>query len=625
MNKEKIYEVIKIIEENHIDAYFNITKDELYNYIDEILNKYELKDECDFYYICNVIIKKMFGTYDSHTKLLWKNIDKTLPLRFKFIDGKLYIIRTDEENKDLLYSEVLKLNDIDVKQIEEEIKNMIPYSTNKYLETNIEITFYNGYKLRTLPSIKSDTKNFEFEVLKDNKTIKKSIVENNCLLTETNKPKDNYTFELMNDAIYIVYNKCKEDYEGQMVELVNKIKKISEENNINKYIIDIRGNTGGNSCIINPLIDFLQGKTVITLVDKDVFSGGRFAIFDLKNVNSKFVGTEIGTTLNCFGNAPSYDYKDFIIPISNKYFYMDTTYKHENFKYADTKEKFKELKQNKELFVPQIFKPDFYVENNIEDYKNGYDRQLHTAQLLISLEFNNDKNKKILKFENEKFIIYYNDCDKLYIDKMVNIITQRMPEILSFFKIKYNKKIIIKLYDNVEEYKRNIENSFKVEAEIESEKQGKIVEPRKYQDWMIANTEDGNINMQSLDLIRLNNDFSDYTEKEFLFNACHEFTHLCQQQVGSNNPGWFWEVIATALGNPECQHETNNSFTIQDLDERFDEIDGYGAVYKIGKYLFENYDYGFILSLVYDNDKMYETIIDIISKINQDNFGNKTK
>ena len=107
-----------------------------------------------------------------------------------------------------------------------------------------------------------------------------------------------------------------------------------------------------------------------------------------------------------------------------------------------------------------------------------------------------------------------------------------------------------------------------------------------------------------------------YKEYEFLLNACHEFTYLCQQKTGSNSPRWFWEVLATMLGNPECQHETDEIFTIKDLEERFDEMDGYGAVFKIGKYLFNNYDPNYILLLVYDNNKMYDVVSKIISITN---------
>ena len=65
---------------------------------------------------------------------------------------------------------------------------------------------------------------------------------------------------------------------------------------------------------------------------------------------------------------------------------MDTTYKYDNFKYADTKEKFKELKQNKKLFIPQLFEPDYYSKKSIEDYKNGTDVELELAIELLNDE-----------------------------------------------------------------------------------------------------------------------------------------------------------------------------------------------------------------------------------------------
>lgn len=224
-----------------------------------------------------------------------------------------------------------------------------------------------------------------------------------------------------------------------------------------------------------------------------------------------------------------------------------------------------------------------------------------------------------MKYEDDKFIIYCNETDKRYLNKLISIITLRMPTIINFFKINFTGKIVIKLYENLQDYKTNLEDSFKKEAEIESVKQHCHIEPREYQEWMIANTEDGNINMQSLDLVKQIKGYETYTEEEFCYNACHEFTHLCQQQLSSESPGWFWEVLATVLGNPECQHITNEPFTLKDLNENFDKIDGYGAVYKIGIYLFSNYESSFILSLVHDNDKLYSVIEDVINKIHNPN------
>ena len=213
-------------------------------------------------------------------------------------------------------------------------------------------------------------------------------------------------------------------------------------------------------------------------------------------------------------------------------------------------------------------------------------------------------------YEDSQFIIYYNECDKVYLEKLINIIKSRMPRIVSFFQISYDEKIVIKLYDNLDKYVSNIEESFRIEAEKENK------ESMKYESWMIANTWDGNVNMQSLDLLVKNPGFENYTEEEFLFNACHEFTHLCQRKVNSPNPDWFWEVLATVLGNPECQGESDVVISIDKLENNFGSENGYNEVYKIGKYLFDNYDKDFILSLVYDNEKMYEVVGEVISKLN---------
>lgn len=103
---------------------------------------------------------------------------------------------------------------------------------------------------------------------------------------------------------------------------------------------------------------------------------------------------------------------------------------------------------------------------------------------------------------------------------------------------------------------------------------------------------------------------------DLCYNACHEFTHLCQQYLNSKNPGWFWELIATNIGNPEVQQECNDSFTLKDLNERFDDIDGYSIVYKFGKYIFENYDRKTILSWIKDNEKFMSEIEGIIDSYN---------
>lgn len=415
MYKKELKQILNIIEEKHIDMYFNITKEELNKYVEELLNKHELKDEYDLYYYTNVIIKKIFDRFDSHTYLIWNDADFNLPIRLRYIDNKLYITRTDEDNIDLLYGQILKINNVDINKLIEEIKAMTAYSTDGYLQIKIETILYNGIKLMSLPSIDSNTKEFEYEILIDNKIVKRKLTKQTNELIDLNKWKKNYSYEIIDNSIYIVYNACKEDYKGQMQELVNNIKQKSEEKNIENFIIDLRGNMGGNADYIKPLIEFLKGKKVVTLTNNYIFSGGRWALIDLKNIGSKFIGTEIGTTLNCFGNIKVERPSKYILPVSEKYFYYDENSK--SIKQIKEKEDFIEFKNNidnQKYFEPQIFEPDYYVENTIEDYKNQYDRQLDSALLLINTRMKNDRKEQFLKIQTPEELMEYLDNNISY-------------------------------------------------------------------------------------------------------------------------------------------------------------------------------------------------------------------
>lgn len=101
MYKKKMREILSLVEKNHIDMYFNISKEELDEYVDLIFDENDICNEYDFNYYCNVIFKKIFGIFDSHTKLTFNFHDLYLGLKFKYIDNKLFIFRTTEEDKEL--------------------------------------------------------------------------------------------------------------------------------------------------------------------------------------------------------------------------------------------------------------------------------------------------------------------------------------------------------------------------------------------------------------------------------------------------------------------------------------------------------------------------------------------
>lgn len=411
MYKQKIYDLVNLLEEKHLDCYFKMSKEEISKYVEDLLNNNELNDEYDFYYLGNKLIKEMFGEYDSHTKIIFNNAPCNFPIRLKYIDDKLYIVKTDEEHNDILYSQILKINDIDINLLIDELEKIVPYSTKEFLYSEIERMFFNCKKIKTLPVMRKyrSEDEFKYTLLKDNE-----IKEINLNYSDKKFNEDkNYTFEVNDKTMVIHYTSCVEKYDGQMKEFIEKIKDESNTNNIENYVVDIRDNVGGNSEIIKPLINFLKDKKIITLTDKYVFSGGRFALIDLIRIGSKTVGTGIGTSINCFGNISRNDVDNFIIPISYKYFFYDGN----KIITVNNKEQFNEIKQREEaeeLFKPIIFEPDYYVENDIEDIKNGYDRQLHSAQLLMKVLSDRDRKQEFTRLQTPEELMNFLDNNMTY-------------------------------------------------------------------------------------------------------------------------------------------------------------------------------------------------------------------
>ena len=58
---DKLNKILEIIEKNHINFYFNHSKEELDVFKKEALSKFRLEDDYDVLYVVNYIIKQMMN------------------------------------------------------------------------------------------------------------------------------------------------------------------------------------------------------------------------------------------------------------------------------------------------------------------------------------------------------------------------------------------------------------------------------------------------------------------------------------------------------------------------------------------------------------------------------------
>lgn len=356
-------------ESMHLDFYFLHSKKELNNFINTFLKNNKINDDYDFFYFMNCIIKYMSGHIDAHTRIIMSNNNNSYPLSIQSINNKLYVTRCSEEKYS--YSELLEINNVSISKITEELEKCTSYGTTNWFFNRLHSDLNNKNILLSLPSIKNNAKYIEYKTSKG--IIKYEINKDYSKELTIIRKEDFKQFQIKDNILIFKYPKCT----NKFIPDIKKIKNLIHDNNINIFILDLRGNSGGKSSLIEPLIKYLKHTRLklVTLVNKSVFSSGRMAAINMLKIGSKIVGQDIGTPINCFG----YIFGNWELPNTKFTFNFSRVYWYEDKKRHIIKGIYTKKKLHKfpkSFFEPKYLKIDYYINLTIDDYKSEKDVML---------------------------------------------------------------------------------------------------------------------------------------------------------------------------------------------------------------------------------------------------------
>jgi hypothetical protein len=174
---------------------------------------------------------------------------------------------------------------------------------------------------------------------------------------DNNSPE--YWFEYMNSykTLYFQYNSCTEDHSFPHKALISQLIQTLNENQVDKLVIDLRYNPGGNSALLSPFFDSLSElkalnrfKKLYALIGRSTFSSAFLHTIRLKTEGAVLVGEPTGSKLNFFGEI-----EFFKLPNSGLTISYPTRY-------------FNLFKKDKSTLIPDVQFPVLF-----HDYLTNYD------------------------------------------------------------------------------------------------------------------------------------------------------------------------------------------------------------------------------------------------------------
>ena len=318
---------------------------------------------------------------DPHTRISY-NVDKTYPLTlYQFSDG-VFVTAATEEYKGALGAKLIKIGETDIERAKEAVRPLITFENEWRFKEQFPDYLTdpeNLYLLKILPS--ADEGDFTFDDGNGNQSVVKlrpvSTKEGIKFITPFDSPpgktplylrnpEQYYWYEYLPDSktLYLHYRRCANMPSQPFNRFAAALLKFMDQNPVERMVIDLRLNGGGNSIIFDPFIkalsrrrDVNQRGRLFVLIGRRTFSSACLNAMELKReTKMTLVGEPTGQRPNFYGEVDT-----MTLPYTKLRVRYSTRY----FKTMDGD--------------PPALAPDIQVEPSSSDYASGRDPVLERA------------------------------------------------------------------------------------------------------------------------------------------------------------------------------------------------------------------------------------------------------
>lgn len=378
-NKKWLEDINKLASElpkKHKNLFFHKSEKEFYNDIEDLKKDVEYYDDYEMQIRLAMVVASFM---DAHTSL--KPIVKWgLPFEFYWFSSGIYVISALKEYKEAQYCKIISINNAGIYEIVEKLTLIISHENEWHLKSQLPKYLQAVdllYGLEVIDEV--DYVNIDFQDIEGNikslivKTFSIGEINESFKLNNSNlyghgelplyrKNADRYYwFEYIKSfkILYFKYNVCRNMGNQTVPEFGDELISFIKANTIEKLVIDLRNNFGGNSTLLDPFINSIsklkdlneKGKLFV-IIGQETFSSAVLNAISLKEkTNAIFLGEPTGGKPNCYGEVEKFKLDNYGIEVSFSTEYYKTI-------------------EDDELLA---FMPYVYIDTSIEDYIENKD------------------------------------------------------------------------------------------------------------------------------------------------------------------------------------------------------------------------------------------------------------
>ena len=295
-----------------------------------------------------------------------------LPIYTSIFPDGVYIIKTDQNNSGLLGKKITGVGGVPVQTVLDSLKKIIPHENDYWFEDQVpkmfccpEVLKYFGFSNSESSAVFDIEGSGEVTLTAAAISVNflpgdmKSVLDGKDIPLYLQNQSKYYWYKYIaaDSALYIKYNKCANSTDISFDSFTNGIKDFISAHQVDKIIVDLRNNGGGNSSIINPLLYYIQGSPfnqsgkLFVITNRGTFSSALLNSISFKqNTDCILVGEPTGGKPNSYGEV-----RTFSLPNSGIFVQYCTKY-------------FKTVGGD-----PESLFPDYDVEISFADYINCKD------------------------------------------------------------------------------------------------------------------------------------------------------------------------------------------------------------------------------------------------------------